>query len=136
MRKHPAAAVMAFKLAEGLWRSFIGPDDPARLEYFLFDHLDLVALGILADRVPLTGENRALVWHGLRRLARTRKEGLASLLRFFRIKGDVVTVRQATWQIIPLLNAAGRLGQPQWATDLLIRKIPGRRAPASTRFWA
>jgi single-stranded-DNA-specific exonuclease len=115
---------MAFRLAEGLWRSFIGPSDPERLQYFLFDHLDLVALGILADRVPLTGENRALVWHGLRRLAKTRKEGLASLLRFFRIKGEAVTVRQATWQIIPLLNAAGRLGKPHWATDLLITEDP------------
>jgi single-stranded-DNA-specific exonuclease len=122
--ENPCGSTMAFKLAEGLWRSFIGPDDPARLEYFLYDHLDLVALGILADRVPLTGENRALVWHGLRRLAKTRKEGLAALLRFFRIKGDVVTVRQATWQIIPLLNAAGRLGQPQWTTDLLLTEDP------------
>ena len=120
----PCGSTMAFKLAEGLWRSFIGPDDPARLEYFLFDHLDLVALGILADRMPLTGENRALVWHGLRRLAKTRKEGLASLLRFFRLKGESITVRQATWQIIPMLNAAGRLGQPQWATDLLITEDP------------
>jgi len=120
----PCGSTMAFKLAEGLWRSFIGPNDPSRLEYFLFDHLDLVALGILADRMPLTGENRALVWHGLRRLAKTRKEGLASLLRFFRLKGETVTVRQATWQIIPMLNAAGRLGQPHWATDLLITEDP------------
>jgi len=120
----PCGSTMAFKLAEGLWRSFIGPDDPARLEYFLFDHLDLVALGILADRVPLTGENRALVWHGLRRLAKTRKEGLAALLRFFRLKAETITVRQATWQIIPMLNAAGRLGQPQWATNLLLTEDP------------
>ncbi len=116
----PCGTVMAFKLAEALWRSFIGNSDPARLEYFLFDHLDLVALGILADRMPLTGRNRTLVWHGLRRLAKTRKEGLASLLRFFRLTGDTVTVRQATWQIIPLLNAAGRLGQPHWTSNLLI----------------
>ncbi len=120
----PCGSVMAFKLAEGLWRSFIGSSDPERLHYFLYDHLDLVALGILADRVPVTGENRALVWHGMRRLAKTRKEGLASLLRFFRIKGNSVTVRQATWQIIPLLNAAGRLGKPHWAAKLLITEDP------------
>ena len=116
----PCGSVMAFKLAEALWRSFIDPSDPERLKYFLFDHLDLVALGILADRVPLTGENRMFVWHGLRRLAKTRKEGLAALMRFFRIKGDPVTVRQASWQIIPLLNAAGRLREPHWAVDLLL----------------
>jgi len=116
----PCGTVMAFKLAEALWRTFIDPADPERLHYFLYDHLDLVALGILADRVPLVGENRMLVWHGLRRLANTRKEGLAALLRFFRIKGNPVTVRQATWQIIPLLNAAGRLGQPEQAANLLL----------------
>jgi single-stranded-DNA-specific exonuclease len=120
----PCGTVMAFKLAEALWRSFIDPSDPERLNYFLFDHLDLVALGILADRVPLTGENRMFVWHGLRRLAKTRKEGLASLLRFFRIKGNPVTVRQATWQIIPLLNAAGRLGEPKQAANLLLTEDP------------
>lgn len=115
----PCGSVMAFKLAEGIWRSYIDPADTARLDYFLYSHLDLVALGILADRVPLTGENRALVWHGLRRLSKTTKTGLAALLRFFRLK-DTVSVRQASWQIIPLLNAAGRLGQPQWAVNLLL----------------
>lgn len=120
----PCGSVMAFKLAEAIWRTYIDPADPARLDYFLYSHLDLVALGILADRVPLVGENRALVWHGLRRLARTTKTGLASLLRFFHLKGDAITVRQASWQIIPLLNAAGRLGQPQWAVNLLVTEDP------------
>ena len=114
----PCGSTMAFKLAEALWRSFIGPNDPERLpNIFLFDHLDLVALGILADRMPLTGENRSLVWHGLRRLAKTRKEGLASLLRFFRLKGDTVTVRPSDLaNHSHAKNAAGCLGQPQWAT--------------------
>ncbi|HVO33777.1 MAG TPA: DHHA1 domain-containing protein, partial [Elusimicrobiota bacterium] len=118
----PAGCVMAFKLAQGLWTSFLGEDDPERLDYFLYDHLDLLSLGILADRVPLVGENRILVWHGLRRLARTRKTGLQSLLRFFRLwpRTGAVTVREASWQIIPLLNAAGRLRQPQWASNLLL----------------
>ncbi len=120
----PCGSVMAFKLAEALWRSFIGSDDPERLHYFLYDHLDLVALGILADRMPLTGHNRTLVWHGLRRLAKTRKEGLACLLRFFRLKAETITVRQATWQVIPLLNAAGRLGQPHWTTNLMMTEDP------------
>lgn len=120
----PCGSVMAFKLAEGIWRSYIDPADVARLDYFLYSHLDLVALGILADRVPLVGENRALVWHGLRRLAKTSKTGLGALLRFFRLKGDSISVRQASWQIIPLLNAAGRLGQPQWAVNLLLTEDP------------
>lgn len=118
----PAGCVMAFKLAHALWLSFLGNDDPERLDYFLYSHLDVVALGILGDRVPLTGENRVLVWHGLRRLAQTRKTGLSALLRFCRMvpRTNAITVREANWRIIPLLNAAGRLGEPQWAADLLI----------------
>ena len=121
MDEKPAGCVLAFKLAHGLWRSFLG-DDRARLDYFLFEHLDLVALGILADRVPVVGENRVLVWHGLRRLARTRKTGLATLLRFFRLtpRTGPISVREATWRIIPMLNAAGRLRQPGRAAELLI----------------
>jgi len=122
----PAGCVMAFKLAQALWLSFLGSNDPERMDYFLFDHLDLLCLGILADRVPLTGENRTFVWHGLRRLARTRKTGLAALLRFFRLtpRPDPISVREATWQIVPLLNAAGRLRQPQWAANLLTTEEP------------
>ena len=118
----PAGCVMAFKLAQALWQSFLGTSDAERMDYFLYDHLDLLALGILADRVPLTGENRILVWHGLRRLARTRKSGLHALLRFFRLlpRTGPITVREATWQIIPLLNAAGRLGEPGCAAELLL----------------
>src|ERR1019366_7235442 len=74
----PAGCVMAFKLAHAIWLSFLGTDDPARLDYFLFSHLDLLALGILADRVPLIGENRVMVSLGLKRLAETRKPGLDS----------------------------------------------------------
>ena len=80
----PAGCVMAFKLAQALWTSYLGENDAERLDYFLFDHLDLVCLGILADRMPLTGENRTLVWHGLRRLSHSRKVGLNCLTRFFR----------------------------------------------------
>ncbi len=122
----PAGCVMAFKLAQALWLSFLGPNDPERLDYFLYSHLDVVALGILGDRMPLVGENRTLVWHGLRRLAQTRKTGLSALLRFFRLTPHPqgIRVRDASWRIIPMLNAAGRLGEPQWTVDLLTTEDP------------
>ena len=116
----PAGCVMAFKLAQGLWEAFLGREDTARLDYFLYNHLDLLALGILADRVPLTGENRVYVWHGLHRLALSRKAGLAALNRFLRIKTAPAGVREVTWRLIPMLNAAGRLGRPELAAQLLL----------------
>lgn len=125
-KEAPAGCVMAFKLAHALWISFLGDADPDRLDYFLFEHLDLVCLGILADRMPLVGENRVLVWHGLRRLAQSRKVGLSQLTRFFRLTPRVgpLTVRQASWQLIPLLNAAGRLGHPEITAELLLTEDP------------
>src|SRR5262249_29247138 len=53
----PAGCVMAFKLAHALWQTFLGDEDPERMDYFLFSHLDLISMGILADRMPLHGEN-------------------------------------------------------------------------------
>jgi single-stranded-DNA-specific exonuclease len=122
----PAGCVMAFKLAEALWISFLGREDRERLDYFLFEHLDLLALGILGDRVALTGENRIFVWHGLRRLAQSRKGGMQALLRFFRLvpRSGPITVREASWRIIPMLNAAGRLGRPECAVQLLLTEEP------------
>lgn len=118
----PAGCVMAFKLAQAIWLSFLGQNDPERMDYFLFSHLDLVCLGILADRVPLKGENRTLVWHGLRRLAYSRKLGIAALTRFFRLtpRSGPLTVREVSWQLIPILNAGGRLGRPDITAELLI----------------
>lgn len=118
----PAGCVMAFKLAHALWLSFIGEDDPERLDYFLFSHLDVLALGILADRVPLQGENRTLAWHGLRRLPQTRKTGLAALLRLLKLtpRNGPISTREASWRLIPLLNAAGRMGEPEQAAQLLM----------------
>jgi single-stranded-DNA-specific exonuclease len=118
----PAGCVMAFKLAQAIWMTFLGKEDPERMDYFLFSHLDLISLGILADRMPLHGENRILVWHGLRRLAYSRKAGIAALTRFFRLtpRSGPLTVREVTWQIIPLLNAGGRLGRPDLTAELLL----------------
>jgi|GEM_PF-2471109 single-stranded-DNA-specific exonuclease len=117
----PAGSVMAFKLAQTLWFSFLGSEDPARLDYFLFDHLDLLALGILADRMPVTGENRIFLRHGLQRLAASRKTGLSALTRFFRLspRPRPITVHEATWRLIPMLNAGGRLGKPELTATLL-----------------
>jgi single-stranded-DNA-specific exonuclease len=122
----PAGCVMAFKLAQAVWISFLGTQDPERMDYFLFSHLDLIAMGLLADRMPLRGENRIMVWHGLRRLAYTRKVGLSALTRFFRLgpRSTPLTVREVNWQLIPILNAGGRLGRPDITADLLLTEDP------------
>lgn len=81
--------------------------------------LDLVALGTCADVVPLQAENRVLVNEGLKVLAEGRRPGLAALLQVSRINGPP-TDRDLGFALGPRLNAAGRLGDPSPALELLL----------------
>jgi single-stranded-DNA-specific exonuclease len=83
-------------------------------------HLDLVALATVADVVPLVDENRALVVDGLRRLARTNKPGLRALMRAAHVDPAAVDAGAIAFRLAPRINAAGRLGHPRAALDLLL----------------
>jgi single-stranded-DNA-specific exonuclease len=83
-------------------------------------HLELVALATVADVVPLVDENRALVTAGLRRLARTARPGLRALMRAARVDPASVDAGAIAFRLAPRINAAGRLGHPRVALDLLL----------------
>jgi single-stranded-DNA-specific exonuclease len=88
-------------------------------------HLDLVALATVADVVPLVDENRGLVSAGLRRLARTSKPGLRALMRSARVDPAAVDAGAIAFRLAPRINAAGRLGHPNAALDLLLTEDSG-----------
>ncbi len=102
---------VVYKLAEAL----LGRDDEQ-----LSRHLDLVALATIADVVPLVDENRALAIAGLRRLATTTRPGLRALMRAARLDPAVVDEGAVGFRLAPRINAAGRLGRPTAALDLLL----------------
>ncbi|MFL5273672.1 MAG: single-stranded-DNA-specific exonuclease RecJ [Anaeromyxobacteraceae bacterium] len=90
--------------------------------------LDLVALGTVADVVPLTGVNRVLVRWGLEELARTRRVGLAALKRVAGIAPGAVTAGQVGFRLGPRINAAGRLDDAGRGVRLLLESDPTRAA--------
>jgi single-stranded-DNA-specific exonuclease len=100
---------VAFKLAQGL-------SELQNVE----EHLDLVALGTVADIVPVRGENRILVRYGLEKLAKTKKAGLRALMQASGISGDKLTSRGISFILAPRLNAPGRLDSAEKSLKLLL----------------
>ena len=82
--------------------------------------LDLVALATVADVVPLLDENRGLVAAGLRRLAVTSNPGLRALMEAARVDPATVDAGAIGFRLAPRINAAGRLGHPGTALELLL----------------
>ncbi len=88
--------------------------------------LDLVALGTIADMVPLRGENRLMAASGLKLLPQTRKIGLAALLNICGLNSHI-TAQDVSYRIAPRLNAVGRLADASAAVELLLTDDRERR---------
>jgi len=87
-------------------------------------YLDLACLGTVADIVPLTGENRLIVKYGLTALINTNNPGIKSLISVSGIKPGHIKTREIGFALAPRLNAAGRIGDPGIALDLLLKNDP------------
>jgi single-stranded-DNA-specific exonuclease len=82
-------------------------------------YLDLVVVSIASDIVPITGENRILAWHGLKRLNSAPCKGLSALIDIAGRK-DEYTITDVVFMIGPRINAAGRIDDAKHAVSLLI----------------
>lgn len=87
----------------------------------LFDYLDLMAVSIASDIVPLTGENRVFAYYGLKKLNQQPRPGLAALVNLCKSKKDL-TISGIVFGIGPRINAAGRMKHAGAAVDLLLAK--------------
>lgn len=116
---------LAFKLAHGLVKAGRAEGIEAAEAFDLKPMLDLVALGTIADLVPLTDENRILVTAGLERLNARRRPGIRALAEVASIRGDIGRW-EVGFQLAPRLNAAGRLEDASEALELLMTPDPAR----------
>ena len=125
---------VAMKVAWALCQQASGATRVApRMKDFLVQAVGLAALGTVADVVPLVDENRVLVRHGLESLANAPTLGFATLMEIAKVAprkchdGKMrLDAEDLSFQIAPRLNAAGRLGQPQLAVELLVTDRPDR----------
>ena len=102
-----------------LFRTFILRKEPSlSVEYEKL--FDLVALGTIADLMPLEDENRIIVKRGMQRLSKTDLPGLRNLLASRNLLSKTLGTKDIGWQITPIINATGRMGVPSRAVELLL----------------
>ena len=82
--------------------------------------LDLVAVSIAADIVPIVDENRVMAYHGLRRLNSNPNLGLRSIIRLCKLTNKDITISDVIFKIGPRINASGRMQSGMEAVDLLV----------------
>ena len=112
-----AGVGVAFKLACAM-------DGGAR--QLLEEYCDFLCLGTVADVMPLTGENRTMVAAGLRALENPKRVGIAALMAECAVKHGAITAGTIGYTLAPRINAAGRMGQVDIATELFLTQDAAR----------
>ena len=112
-----AGVGVAFKLAAALH---------GNQEALLAEYCDLLCLGTVADVMPLTGENRKMVWQGLQALANPKRVGIAALMAECGAMRPPITAGTIGYTLAPRINAAGRMGHVDIATELFLTNDAAR----------
>lgn len=117
------SVALTFKLMQGLLMRLRAQGMEEADSLSLKDYLDLVALGTLTDLVPLIGENRILVSHGLQRMGKSKHTGLQALMDVCSLPyGKAMDVTDVSFKLGPRINAGGRMGDATVSVNLLLSK--------------
>lgn len=119
--KDLCTAGLVFKLLHGILKRRRAAEDPRVKSLQLKDYLDLVAMGTIADLVPLQKENRILAWYGLRHLRSNRRPGIRSLCSVSGMAtGQPLESSDISFKLAPRINASGRLADASQPIELLL----------------
>lgn len=119
--RHLCTVGLVFKLAHALLKELRAENHPVAHALRLRDDLDLVALGTIADLVPLQGENRILASHGLRILREASRPGLRALMDVAGVRpGQDVMPVDISFRLGPRINASGRLADAALSVELIL----------------
>ena len=120
-----AGVGVTFKLVQAVSAAFLAGDERRR---YLNDLLDLVALGTVADVMPVLGENRLFIQHGLKIMQQTKRPGLRQLKDIAGYKDKPLKTTSLGFHLGPRINVAGRLQIPDLALQLLRASSDGEAA--------
>lgn len=101
---------------------------PGERDGVLAEYADLAAVGTVADVMPLSGENRAIVIQGLEALNHSKRPGIRALIREAGAEGKPLCASSIGYTLAPRINAAGRMGQAMVAARLLLTEDPAEAA--------
>lgn len=112
---------LVFKLAHGLVKRLRESGNEAALQLDIRKMLDLVAMGTVADMVPLIGENRIFAKYGLKALGECHRVGMGALFEVAGIeRGQELTPVDISYRLGPRINASGRLGDASLPVEMLL----------------
>ncbi len=112
--KNLSGCGVGFKLMQAWCRCNNHPEEA------LFEFLDLVAVSIASDIVPIIGENRVMAHYGLKKLNASPSTGLSSIIKISGMEGREMNISDIVFKIGPRINAAGRIDSGRDAVDLLV----------------
>jgi len=121
-----AGCMVTYKLITSLQAIL---DEPENLgtTYNETEYLQLVALGTIADIVPLRDENRIVVRNGLSYIYKNPRKGISELMLVLNLSGKHITAVELSWLLCPVINAAGRMGCANIAVELLLEQNQEKR---------
>ena len=114
--KYLSGAGVALKVAQGVYQKL-----KADIKN-LYQYMDIVMIGTVADVVPMTDENRIIIKQGLRALKKTKVKGLMYLLKYLKFQSKTINTTDVSYFISPLINSLGRIGVSKMGADFFLKE--------------